>query len=199
LSYCLFLSNYIGVSILPEICSDLDFSSSYDRRLQNDGALCDPNVLETAKLNKDLSTFVELLEIADLAELFMCSGPFTLLAPTNEAFDALDSATLEELLLPMNQDKLQDLLLYHIVPGFYLSEDFEDGSLDTLLEGQSVAVTIDPILFNGRATIVEDDIIACNGVIQAIDDVLVPGTLCQEYKLIGTNRPTNIFHFRLFI
>jgi uncharacterized surface protein with fasciclin (FAS1) repeats len=175
MSFRLFLSKYVGVTILPEICSDLDFSSSYDRRLQIDGALCDPNVLETAKLNKDLSTFVELLEIADLTELFMCSGPFTLLAPTNEAFDALDSAVLEELLLSMNQDKLQDLLLYHIIPGFYLSEDFEDGSLGTLL-GQSVAVTIDPILFNGRAMIVEDDIIACNGVIQAINEVLVPGT-----------------------
>jgi uncharacterized surface protein with fasciclin (FAS1) repeats len=118
---------------------------------------------------------VKLIEVAGLTEYFMCSGPFTLLAPTNDAFDALDAATLDELLLPSNQDKLKDLLLYHIVPGLLLSDDFEDGSIDTLLADQSISVSVDPILFNGRAKIVEADIIACNGVIQAIDDVLVPG------------------------
>lgn len=105
----------------------------------------------------------------------MCSGPFTLLAPTNEAFEALDAATLDELLLPSNQDKLIDLLLYHIVPGLVLSDDFEDGTIDTLLDDQSISVSVDPILLNGRAEVVQADIIACNGVIHAIDDVLVPG------------------------
>ena len=173
----------LGVKIVPEICADLDFSSKNDRRLQFDGALCDPNVLETARLNKDLSTFVELIEVAGLTEYFMCSGPFTLLAPTNEAFEALDSATLDELLLPSNQDKLADLLLYHIVPGLVLSDDFEDGSVDTLLEDQSISVSVDPVIFNGRAEIVEADIIACNGVIHAIDDVLVPGMFIVTQSL----------------
>lgn len=126
-------------------------------------------------MNKDLSTFVQLLEVAGLTEYFMCSGPFTLLAPTNEAFEALDAATLDELLLPSNQDKLKDLLLYHIVPGLVLSDDFEDGTIDTLLDDQSISVSVDPILLNGRAEVVQADIIACNGVIHAIDDVLVPG------------------------
>jgi uncharacterized surface protein with fasciclin (FAS1) repeats len=144
--------------------------------LQFDGALCDPNVLEAARLKKDLSTFVKLLDVAGLTEYFVCSGPFTLLAPTNDAFDALDSATLDELLLPINSDKLQNLLLYHIVPGIILSEDFEDGTINTLLDGETIAVAVDPILFNGRAEIVEADILACNGVIHSIDDVLVPGT-----------------------
>lgn len=118
---------------------------------------------------------MELIELAGLTEYFMCSGPFTLLAPTNDAFDGLDAATLDELLLPVNQDKLKDLLLYHIVPGLILSDDFEDGSIDTLLVDQSISVTVDPVQFNGRADIVEADIISCNGVIHAINDVLVPG------------------------
>lgn len=172
----------LGTSILPDICAELDFRSSFDRRLQSDGALCDPNVFETMKENDDLSTFVQLLEVADLAEIFKCPGPFTCLAPTNEAFDSLDSATLAELLLPENEDKLQDLLLYHFIPGLYLAEDFEDESLETLLENESVAVTTDPVTFNARAIIVEEDILACNGVIQAIDDVLVPGTLYGRKK-----------------
>jgi Fasciclin domain len=167
---------FSGVSIVPDICADLDFSPLHSRRLQYDGALCDPNVLETAKSNKELSTFVELIEVAGLTEYFMCSGPFTLLAPTNDAFEALDSATLDELLLPVNQDKLKDLLLYHIVPGLVLSEDFDDGSLQTLLDSQSISVTIDPIVLNGRAEIVEADVMACNGVVHAINDVLVPGS-----------------------
>jgi uncharacterized surface protein with fasciclin (FAS1) repeats len=174
------LPRFVGISIVPDICADLDFSAPDNRRLQYDGALCDPNVLETAKLNKDLSTFVELLEVAGLTEYFMCSGPFTLLAPTNEAFEALDSATLDELLLPSNVEKLRDLLLYHIVPGLVLSDDFEDGSIDTLLGGQTIAVAVDPIVFNGRAEVVEADILACNGVIHAIDDVLVPGAYCLQ-------------------
>lgn len=165
-----------GISILPDICSEFDFSSSFDRRLQSDGALCDPNVFETMRENEDLSTFVQLLEVADLTDIFKCPGPFTCLAPTNEAFDSLDSATLAELLLAENRGMLQDLLLYHFIPGLYLAEDFEDESLQTLLENESVAVTTDPVLFNGRATIVDEDILACNGVIQTIDDVLVPGT-----------------------
>ena len=132
-------------------------------------------MLETARLNKELSTFVELIEVAGLTEYFMCSGPFTLLAPSNDAFDALDASTLDELLLPSNQGKLKDLLLYHIVPGLILSDDFEDGPIDTLLADQILSVSVDPIIFNGRAEIVEADIIACNGVIHAIDDVLVPG------------------------
>jgi uncharacterized surface protein with fasciclin (FAS1) repeats len=166
-----------GVSIVPDICADLDFIPIHSRRLQYDAALCDPNVLETAKSNKELSTFVELIEVAGLTEYFMCSGPFTLLASTNDAFESLDSATLDELLLPVNQDKLKDLLLYHIVPGLFLSEDFDDGSLQTLLGSQSISVAIDPIIFNGRAEIVEADVMACNGVVHAINDVLVPGSL----------------------
>ena len=106
----------------------------------------------------------------------MCSGPVTLLAPTNAAFDALDPTTVQQLLLPENSQRLQDLLLYHILPGLFLSDDLDDGPLDTLLTGQSVSAAIDPIIFNGRARVIDADIIACNGVIYTIDDVLVPGT-----------------------
>lgn len=161
--------------ILPDICADLDFRSSVHRRLQDDGALCDPNVLETARLNENLSTFVTLLEIAGLAEIFLCAGPFTFLAPTNAAFDALDPELVEGLLDPSNVDILRDVLLYHIVPDLFLSDDFEDGSLLTLLDGQTIDVTTTPVIFNGEVGIVEPDILACNGVIQILDNVLLPG------------------------
>ena len=173
-----FLSLYdgIGFVILPDICPELDFGSSVDRRLQDDGALCDPNVLETARMNEDLSTFVALIEIAGLADYFLCAGPFTCLAPTNDAFDALDPAIVESLLDPANIDILQDILLYHLVPGLFLSEDFDDGSLLTLLDGQTIDVSTNPVIFNGEVGIVAPDILACNGVIHALENVLLPGT-----------------------
>lgn len=146
-----------------------------NRRLQDDGALCDPNVLETARLNEDLSTFVALLEITGLADIFLCAGPFTCLAPTNAAFDALDPTLVEELLDPDNLGLLQDVLLYHLVPDLILSDDFEDGSLLTLLDGQTINVTTTPVIFNGDVDLVEPDILACNGVIHILDNVLLPG------------------------
>lgn len=145
------------------------------RHLQNDGAACDPNVLDAAKKIEDISTFVELLELGGLTEIFGCSGPFTVLAPSNAAFEALDSSTISDLLLPSNMEKLQDLLLYHILPGLTLEDDFDDGTVETLLVGQTIDLTTDPLVFNGRADLVDGDNLACNGVIHVIGDVLVPG------------------------
>jgi len=148
-----------------------------------DGALCEPSALDTARRYPDLSTFVQLIELAGLEDVFLCAGPFTLLAPSNDAFDALDPAVVQELLLPENLEKLQDLLLYHIVPGLELPADLQVGSLDTLLIDQTVEVTLDPIMFNQRAGVVEDNIVACNGAIYIIDDVLVPGKCRVQIQL----------------
>jgi uncharacterized surface protein with fasciclin (FAS1) repeats len=185
-----------GFEVVPDICAKLDFStvtsvSNYpQRRLpENGGALCDPSILDAAKELGDLSMFLELLEIADLTEVFSCAGPFTLLAPTNAAFEALDVSTIKELLLPDNKEKLQDLLLYHMLQGMYLEEDFEDGPYDTLLAGQPVDVSINPVVFNGRAPLVDGDNLACNGVIHVIGDVLVPGK-CRLMGLINSHSKT---------
>jgi len=140
-----------------------------------EGALCEPNVLDTARRSRDLSTFVQLVELAGLSEAFICAGPFTILAPSNAAFDALDPEVVQELLLPENLEKLQDILLYHISPGFFPPDELQAGSLETLLVDQTVSVTLDPIMFNQRAGVVRDDI-ACNGALYTINDVLVPGT-----------------------
>lgn len=115
------------------------------------------------------------MEIAGLSDVFLCAGPFTLLAPSNAAFDALDPEVVQELLLPENLEKLQDLLLYHIAPGFLPPDELQAGPLETLLVDQTVKVTLNPIMFNQRAAVVRDDI-ACNGALYTIDDVLVPGT-----------------------
>jgi transforming growth factor-beta-induced protein len=123
-----------------------------------------------------LSTFVSLVEAADLSDVFSCAGPFTVLAPSNTAFEGIDDDTMDELLRPENKEKLQNILLYHVVPGLKLSAALTEGSLDTLLEGQDLDVTLSPITFNLRSEVTEADIVACNGNLIVLSDVLVPGT-----------------------
>lgn len=124
--------------------------------------------------NPTTSNFAALLGVAGLSEIFLCAGPFTVLAPSNEAIDALDKDLLDELLLPENREQLQEFLLYHILPGYQPSTELTAGPTDSLLSGEQVTVAVDPISFNG-AEVVEADIMGCNGVIHVIDDVLIPG------------------------
>jgi len=100
-------------------------------------------------------------------------GPFTVLAPTNESFEKLDPDLLQMLLQPENKAYLQEVLLYHILPGYFPSEELQAGAYETLLFGLNVEVAVDPIMFN-VAGLVRPDTTACNGVIHLIDDVLIP-------------------------
>lgn len=176
---------------LPSFCDRLDFRTGVgqipspeeyghrglvaiqQRDLQFGGPLCDTNVLDTARHIPNLSIFVSLIEEAGLEDIFLCAGPFTVLAPTNHAFAANPGLTtyLADL---KNVEELREVLLYHILPGLYLTDDFQNGSIDTL-QGESVTVnvTLSTITFNG-AELVEGDILACNGVLQMINEVLIP-------------------------
>ena len=120
-----------------------------------------------------MTNIVALINAAGLAPIFECAGPFTGLFPTNEALEAVDPALLEDLLLPENLPELQDLILYHILPGATLSDDFEAGPYETLLEGETVDVSVNPLMFND-ANVLEADIEACNGYIDKLDKVLLP-------------------------
>lgn len=158
----------------PDICGRLDFSDDQGR-LPSTSDSCDPSILQVATDRSDLSTFVSLVEAADLSDVFSCAGPFTVLAPSNTAFEGIDDDTMDELLRPENKEKLQNILLYHVVPGLKLSAALTEGSLDTLLEGQHLDITLSPITFNLRSEVTEADIVACNGNLIVLSDVLVPG------------------------
>ena len=99
------------------------------------------------------------------------SGPFTVLAPSNAAFYR-NPNLLKTLFNPKNSEALQELLLYHIAPGFFMSSDLVPGPLETLL-GEDVDVTLDPLKFN-QGEAIDTDILACNGVIHVINDLLFP-------------------------
>ena len=100
-----------------------------------------------------------------------------MLAPTNDAFNRLDQDHIYYLLDPEHKPLLQEILLYHMIPDYYLADDFEAGPI-TSVQGEEIEVSLDPLMFN-QANAVEVDILACSGVINTIDDVLVPPSLSK--------------------
>lgn len=145
----------------------------HSRKLQYSGHICDLNVLDTARLDPDLSIFVDMIEVAGLEEIFLCAGPFTALIPTNAAFESIDQETIDELLLPENRKDLQDLLLFHVLPGVQSSTVVEEGTLPSLSNNE-VTVTLDPLEFNGVGVISSDNP-ACNGIYHVLEDILPTG------------------------
>ena len=163
------------MDVQPGICDSLDFGDSTSPPDSSGGINCQPNINHVAASFPQLSVFLELLELANVTEIFLCAGPFTVLAPDNSAFQALDDDTFQQLLLPENMEKLQNLLFYHMIPGLVLADDFVAGPTQSLLVDETIDVSVNPLSFNMRAEPVQTDILACNGVIHIIDDVLVPG------------------------
>jgi uncharacterized surface protein with fasciclin (FAS1) repeats len=131
------------------------------------------SIVDIAVGNEDFSTLVAALTAADLVDTLSGDGPFTVFAPTNDAFAELDAKTLAFLLQRENKSTLANILLYHVVAGKVLSTDLEDYSRVTTLQGTTVLVRTDPVRIN-QAFVTTADIIACNGVIHVIDAVLLP-------------------------
>ncbi|KZZ83138.1 Nex18 symbiotically induced protein [Bacillus sp. SJS] len=146
---------------------------------------CSPGILalENTKGNKDIvdtaaeagefKILAAALEKAGLVETLKGTGPYTVFAPTDQAFEKLLkdlNITAEELL---NRKDLKDILLYHVVQGKVLSSDLKNGMKVKTLAGKDVTISLDPVKVN-NATVVNPDVEASNGVIHVIDTVLVP-------------------------
>ena len=132
------------------------------------------SIVDIAVGNDDFSTLVAALTAADLVEALSGEGPFTVFAPTNDAFSKIDEETLASLLVPENQSALANILLYHVVPRKVLSTDLEDHTRILTLQGTTVRVRTDPVVKINNSAVTAADIIACNGVIHVIDTVLIP-------------------------
>jgi transforming growth factor-beta-induced protein len=131
-------------------------------------------IVEVAASNPSVSTLVTAVKAAGLVETLSGKGPFTVFAPTNEAFNALPKGTLEKLLKPENRDSLRKVLTYHVVSGDLMAKDLRSGKVATV-EGNSVAVKVDShgVSVNG-SNVVKADVNTSNGVIHVIDKVLLP-------------------------
>lgn len=120
------------------------------------------------------TTLAAALTAADLVTTLQGDGPFTVFAPTDEAFAALPAGLLDALLLPENVDVLRSILTYHVVAGAVLAADVTTGDVTTV-EGSTIAVdTSAGVVLNGTANVTATDIMASNGVIHVIDAVILP-------------------------
>lgn len=133
-------------------------------------------VVDVASGDESFSTLVQAIEAAGLTETLAAEGPYTVFAPTNEAFEALPEGTLDQLLMPENQDLLTQVLTYHVVPAEVASADITAGPVETVA-GSEVTLAVDEatggVMVN-EAMVVTPDVQASNGVIHAIDQVLLP-------------------------
>lgn len=133
-------------------------------------------IVSLASGNKNFTTLVKALKAADLVDTLSAEGPYTVFAPTNAAFAKLPKATLANLLKPENQEQLKKVLTYHVVPSSVTSKQLKAGSVATV-EGSNVTVKIKgkKVMIN-NANVILADVKASNGVIHAIDTVLLPST-----------------------
>ena len=130
-------------------------------------------VVDVAIATDGFATLVAAITAAGLGETLSGTGPFTVFAPTDDAFAALPAGVLDALLLPENKDVLIKILTYHVVSGMVMAADVTDGDVATV-EGQTVALSAaDGVTVNGAKVIIAD-VAASNGVIHAIDQVILP-------------------------
>jgi uncharacterized surface protein with fasciclin (FAS1) repeats len=140
------------------------------------GAKPQVDIVDTAVAAGSFTTLVAAVQAAGLVETLKGDGPFTVFAPTDEAFAALPEGTVESLLKPENRDQLIAVLTYHVVPGKVTAADVVKLSDATTVNGAAVSISssygkvkID------SATVVQADVMASNGVIHVIDQVILPG------------------------
>lgn len=132
------------------------------------------DIVDTAVKAGQFETLVAAVQAAELVDTLKGEGPFTVFAPTDQAFSALPEGTVEELLEPANRDTLRGLLTYHVVPGKLMAEDAMAAAATTV-QGQELTITtMDGKVMIDDATVIQADIEASNGVIHVIDGVLMP-------------------------
>mgnify|MGYP002784351176 CR=1 FL=1 len=133
------------------------------------------DIVDTAAGDAQFSTLVAAVKAAGLVETLKGPGPFTVFAPTNDAFAKLPAGTVENLLKPENKAKLVKVLTYHVVAGKTKSKDLAGKKLDVAtVEGSKVAVDGTHGVKVNNATVVKADVWTSNGVIHVIDTVLLP-------------------------
>jgi uncharacterized surface protein with fasciclin (FAS1) repeats len=134
----------------------------------------DKTVVEIAAGNEDFSTLVAAVKAAGLAGTLSGDGPFTVFAPTNEAFAKLPEGTVETLLKPENKEKLAAVLTYHVVAAKVMAADVKAGKVATVNGAEATVTVEDGAVMIDGAKVVTTDIVGKNGVIHVIDAVIMP-------------------------
>lgn len=176
-----FILSCVGLALFSckksEASASTDSSAAVETHSQ-DGVVDEtsaPNIVQLAVKNPDLSTLVKAVQTAELTTSLSNAGPFTVFAPLNSAFDKLPKGTVEELLKPEKKNDLSDILGYHTYVGVIKEDQMTDGQKLGMVSGKSITITMvdgKPVI-NGKAHIVAT-VPASNGIVYAIDEVLLP-------------------------
>lgn len=151
------------------------------------------DIVDIAVSSKMFKTLVAAVKAADLVEVLKSEGPFTVFAPTDEAFSKLPKGTIDELLRPENREKLVSILTYHVVPGKVEASDVVKMKMAKTTQGESIKVSVKygGVFLDGNTKVIKTDIVASNGVIHVIDSVLMPS---MKKDIVDTAISTNMFN-----
>lgn len=194
----LVLSAILGIGTLitsPALANDhaesMESSAPMEEMPMGESSTQAGNIVDVASGSEQFSTLVKAVQAAGLADTLADSGSsYTVFAPTDEAFNQLPEGTLDYLLQPENQDILQQVLSYHVIPQAVTSSEISGGNVDSLNGGLAVAFTDMGVVVN-NASVITPDIQASNGVIHAVNRVLLPSdiqsTLASELGVEETD------------
>ena len=132
------------------------------------------DIVHTAISAGSFQTLVAAIQAADLTDTLMTEGPYTVFAPTDDAFANLPGGALNDLLKPENKDKLQAILAYHVIPGKLMAADVMKLTTATTVQGQDLTIDTSDGVKVDDANVTKTDILASNGVIHVIDKVILP-------------------------
>lgn len=150
------------------------------------------DIVDTAVSAKIFGTLVAAVKAADLVEVLKSDGPFTVLAPTDDAFKALPEGTVATLLKPENKEMLVNILKYHVIAGNVMAKDVVKLSSATAVQGDAIAIMVKDgeVILNGKTKVIKTDIGASNGTIHVINSVLMPP---KKMDIVGTAASTDMF------
>lgn len=168
------LSVVAALSFTGQTFAEADAATPEATEMAEAAAAEEGTVVDVLVGNPDFSTLVAAVKSAGLVETLSGEGPFTIFAPTNEAFAKVPKETLDMLMTPEGKEKLTAILTYHVVPAKVMAADVKTMKAPTV-EGTEVDVVVaDGSVMVDEATVTETDMVASNGVIHAIDTVLMP-------------------------
>ena len=132
------------------------------------------NVVQVAIGSKDHTTLVTAVKAAELVDVLSNAGPFTVFAPTNDAFNKLPAGTVEGLLKPEKKDDLADILQYHVFVGVLKLENLKDGQVFNMVNGGNVTVGVKDGKYTVNGANIVGTVPASNGIVYVVDQVLLP-------------------------
>ena len=169
------LISFVAVAAIAASATGYSAHHEESEQMHSEMTMALPDIVDTASAAGSFATLVAAVQAAGLVDTLKGEGPFTVFAPTDEAFAALPEGTIESLLQADNKDQLVSILTYHVIPGKVMSADIAGKELMVeTVQGSKIDVDATSGVKVNDANVVTADIEASNGVIHVIDKVIMP-------------------------